>query len=49
MKIAGVYSFSRGKEIVESEYRAELREIEQAIAAVDSKTHKTKIIDVHKS
>jgi hypothetical protein len=43
MIIAGVYSFNGGKEIIESAYRAELGDIERAIASVDSKKHKTKI------
>lgn len=43
MKIAGIYSFNRGREIIESEFKFELREIEQAIAAIDSPTHKTKV------
>lgn len=43
MKIAGIYSFNRGREIIESEFKAELREIEQVITAISSRTHKTKI------
>lgn len=43
MIIVGMYSFNGGKEIVESKYSAELHEIEHAVAAVDSKKHKTKI------
>lgn len=43
MKIAGIYSFNRGREIIESEFKFELREIEQAIAAIDSRAHKTKV------
>ncbi len=42
MKIAGIYSFNHGREVVESKYAAELREIKQAISLVDSKVHKTK-------
>lgn len=43
MIIAGVYSFNGGKEIIESKYSAEFREIKRAITAVDSRKHKTKI------
>jgi hypothetical protein len=43
MIIAGVYSFNGGKEVIESGFVAELREIEQIIAAVDGAKHKTKI------
>lgn len=42
MIIAGIYSFNGGKEIIESKYASELREVERSIALVDSKTHKTK-------
>lgn len=42
MKIAGIYSFNGGKEAVEAKFGAELREVEQIIAAVDSTQHKTK-------
>ena len=43
MIIAGVYSFNRGKEVIEDKYGNELRQIEQIIATVDSRLHKTKI------
>jgi len=42
MIIAGMYSFSNGKEVIEAQYTAELREVEQVIAAVDSTQCKTK-------
>ncbi len=42
MIIAGVYSFNSGREIIEAEYAAELRDVEQSIAAVNSKKYKTK-------
>ncbi len=42
MKIAGVYSFNSGKEVIESMYGAELREIQQVIAAITSRKYKTK-------
>lgn len=32
----------RGEEVVESKFASELRDIEQAISAVDSRKHKTK-------
>ena len=43
MIIAGIYSFNGGKEAIEAKFEAELREVEQAITAVDSVTHKTKV------
>ena len=43
MIIAGLYSFNGGKEVIESRYAKELREIKQVIAAVDSAEHKTKV------
>ncbi len=43
MIIAGIYSFNHGREIIEDKYGAELQEIEQIIAAVDSRLPKTKI------
>jgi len=42
MKIVGVYSFNKGKDILEERYRSQLREVERIIAAVDSGRHKTK-------
>ncbi len=42
MIIAGVYSFNGGKEIIQSKFGSELREIERIIATVDSAAHKTK-------
>lgn len=35
MKVAGIYSFKNGKEIIEKQYHTELREIEQIIALID--------------
>lgn len=43
MRIVGIYSFNKGKEIIESKFRFELREIEQVIASIDSRKHKTKV------
>jgi hypothetical protein len=42
MRIAGVYSFNRGREIIEAQFATELRAVEQIIATVDSGKHKTK-------
>lgn len=36
MKIAGVYSLKRGREIIEADYSNELGEIKSIIAAIDS-------------
>lgn len=43
MIIAGIYSFNRGKEVVEVGYPAELNEVKQVIAAIDVVQHRTKI------
>jgi hypothetical protein len=42
MIIAGIYSFNGGKDIIQSNYPVELREVEQIITAIDSKQCKTK-------
>lgn len=42
MNIAGVYSFNGGREAVRARYAAELNEVEQVIAEVDSTQCKTK-------
>jgi len=42
MKIAGIYSFNNGREIIEAKFAAELRELKQIITAVHSEKHKTK-------
>lgn len=42
MIIAGVYSFNRGEDIITSQYLAELGEVREVIAAVDSTQCKTK-------
>jgi len=38
-----VYSFKGGREVIQSKFGAELQEIKQIIAAVDSAEHKTKV------
>lgn len=42
MKIVGIYSFNKGKEVMEANYSEELSEIYQALEAVNAKSHKTK-------
>lgn len=42
MIIAGIYSFNHGAEFIASNYPAELEEVKQIIAAVDSTNCKTK-------
>jgi hypothetical protein len=42
MIIAGIYSFNRGQEIIENQYAAELAEVWQVVAAVESPQYKTK-------
>jgi hypothetical protein len=43
MIIAGIYSFNGGKEVIKSRYNSELKEVKQAITAVDAQAHKTKV------
>lgn len=43
MRIAGIYSFKKGREVIEADFAAELREIKDAIAGVDATKHKTKV------
>lgn len=43
MIVAGIFSFNHGKEVVEKKYPAELAEILEIIASVDSEKYKTKI------
>ncbi len=43
MIIAGIYSFNKGEEIIEAKFSAELEEVKQIIATVDSQRYKTKI------
>lgn len=45
MRIAGVYSFNRGKEEVTKHYPDLLVEVNEAIKLVDSAQHKTKVSD----
>ncbi len=42
MIIAGIYSFNRGEDMITAQYPAELEEVKQVIAAVDSTKCKTK-------
>lgn len=42
MRVVGVYSFNDGQRVVETMYRNELNEVQQIIAAINSKRHKTK-------
>ena len=42
MKIAGIYSFKSGREIIDARYKAELQEIEEIIASINGDLHKTK-------
>jgi len=42
MIIAGIYSFNNGEDVIRSQYPAELEEVEQVVAAVDSTQCKTK-------
>lgn len=43
MKIAGIYSFNHGQEVINTRFAAELHEIEHVIASVDSLSLKTKV------
>jgi hypothetical protein len=42
VRVAGVYSFNGGKEVIEARFAAELCDVEQIITAVDSEKLKTK-------
>lgn len=43
MRIAGIYSFKGGREVIEANYAPELLEIQAAIQAVDSEKCKVKV------
>jgi len=43
MNIAGIYSFNRGKEVIEASFPAEIAEIRQIIAEVDGEACRTKV------
>ena len=43
MIIAGIYSFKQGREIIEDKYKAELQEVLEVIASVESSLHKSKL------
>lgn len=43
MRIAGIYSFNKGREVIEADFSAELQEIKEAVAEVDATNHKTKV------
>ena len=43
MRIAGVYSFNKGKEIILQQHRAQLEEVLQVIEKVDAERCKTKV------
>ncbi|HVU13143.1 MAG TPA: BglII/BstYI family type II restriction endonuclease [Phototrophicaceae bacterium] len=42
MIIAGIYSFNQGREVIEKQYRNELKEVMDVITVVQSSEHKTK-------
>jgi hypothetical protein len=42
MRIAGIYSFNKGREVVEKKYPDLLLEIKEAIASMDEEKHKSK-------
>ena len=43
MRIAGIYSFNKGKEFIAQHHSTELEEVLQVIKAVDSENCKTKV------
>jgi len=45
MKIAGIYSFNKGREVIEAKFANELQEVQKAIKAVKGSSHKTKVSD----
>lgn len=42
MRIVGIYSFNKGREVIEHNYSGLLNEVKLAIESVDSRNHKTK-------
>jgi|SRR5580658_3776359 hypothetical protein len=42
MRIAGIYSFNKGREVLEEEYAPQLAEITEAITSVNEENHKSK-------
>lgn len=43
MRIAGMYSFNQGKEVITRQHHSELEEVLQVIEAVDAENCKTKV------
>ncbi|MBI4674236.1 MAG: restriction endonuclease [Chloroflexi bacterium] len=43
MKIVGEYSFNHGKEMIETEYASELREVKQVVGLIYAADYKTKV------
>jgi len=43
MRIAGIYSFNKGKEVIAKQHRSQLEEVLQVIEAVDAEQCKTKV------
>ena len=43
MRIGGIYSFNRGQEVIEADYKNDLSEIIDVIKSVNSNIHKTKV------
>lgn len=42
MRIAGIYSFKRGREVIEADFAAELAEVEEIIRTIDASQCRTK-------
>src|SRR5574337_670041 len=43
MIVAGIYSFNKGREVIEDKYKTELNEVVEVITGVDSNQYKGKI------
>lgn len=43
MRIVGIYSFNRGKEVIETNFSQELGEIKDVLARIDAAKYKNKI------
>lgn len=43
MKIAGIYSFNNGKEVIENNFNSELEIVKSVISQVNGNLHKTKV------
>lgn len=43
MRLGGIYSFKNGQQVIETNFEAELRDIQAVVATIDALSHKTKV------